>query len=145
MSIKLTRWDYLPTKINERFAKLRGGILSSADRNMLSTLITRPAMLIQQLYLCLQDNPKLDTDLKKLIKYILFYTNNRNVYGEDAASKVKPCFTGYAMCTCKALTSFPIETLTSMEMLAEEDNLLSYIYSKGDNNQNEYKIALNIH
>ena len=141
MSIKLTRWDFLDTKTNERFAKLRGGVLSSEKRNMLSTLITRPAMLIQQLYVCLHENPKLDTDQKKLIKYMMFYVNNRNVFGTDAASKVKPCFTGYAMYSCKALTSFPIETLTSMVMLAEGDNLLSYVYSN-DNNQNEYKIAL---
>ena len=142
MSIKLKRWDFLDKKTNERYAKLRGGVLPFEKRNYLSTLITRPAMLIQQLHACLYDNPKLDVDQKKLIKYMLFYVNNKNVYGTDAVNKRKPCYMGYVMYSCRALTSFPIETLTSMEMLAEEDNLLSYVYSKEDNNQTEYKIAL---
>ena len=143
MSIKLTRWDYLDSKTNTRFSKIRGGVLSSSDKNKLAALITRPAMLIQQLYVCLQESPKLDADQKKLCKYILLFIDNGNVYGRNAASKVKPCIMGFTMHTCKALTSFPIETLNSMEMLAKEDNLLSVAYTT-DNNQNEYKMALSL-
>ena len=141
----LTRWDILDKKTSDVFKECRGGVLQKEQRKELANHITRPTYFLCRLYQMLQESNKLNTEQKRVCKYLLLYPHKSQLYGTNTAGKPKPDFIGFAMAGSNGSTGLLLECMLSMKEIANayetgEGSLLRSIYGKG--NPNDYRLSL---
>ena len=81
----LTRWDIFDKKTTDVFKECRGGVLQKEQRKELANHITRPTDFLCRLYQMLQESNKLNTEQKRVCKYLLLYPHKSQVYGDKTA------------------------------------------------------------
>ena len=141
----LTRWDIFDKKTTDVFKECRGGVLQKEQRKELANHITRPTFFLCRLYQMLQESNKLNTEQKRVCKYLLLYPHKSQVYGDKTAGKPKTDFIGFVMAGSNGSTGLLLECMLSMKEIANayetrEGSLLRSVYGKG--NPNDYRLSL---